>query len=275
MKTKLLAGIAVLALSTGSTKASIVLNEPFNYADGPLTNVAAGIWNYHSGSGGPANTLNVVSGRAFIHQNDVTGGRDDYNTLLSASFDPSTDNTTKLYTSFTALFTALPINLGTNTYGSYFAHLKSSAANEFYTRVGASTAGAAPGTFRLCVGNESAFSSASPTFFPQDLNLNTPYFVVSMLDLATDQSKLWVNPLLESDLSVTATDGITYSAGQISAYALRQGTSGSSGNLGGPGDLFLDDLKVATSFLEVVPEPGSVVLLALGSLLLLRRRVGA
>lgn len=269
---KQLAVISSTVFLAFAVHAQLLFQETFSYPDGALTNVAAGTWSWHSGSGGLL-TLNVVGGRAFIDQNDTSTGRDDYNRLLGAAFDPATDNTTRLYAAFTVNFSSLPLNTGTAVDGSYFAHFKSSAANEFYSRIGASTNGAVAGAFRLAIANEAGFSSAAPTYFGQDLSLNTDYLVVARLDLATDQSTLWLNPLAESDPSVTATDTIGYAAGQINAFALRQGTSGSTG---APGDIFLDDLRVGTSFESViaVPEPSTYALLALGltAFCFLRRR---
>jgi hypothetical protein len=194
-------------------------------------------------------------------------GRQDNNRLLSQSFDPATDNTTALYGSFTVNFSALPT---AGTAGSYFAHLKSSAANEFYARIGATPEGAAEGSFRLALTNES-WSAAATIEYPQDLSLNTDYQVVFRFDLATDQATLWVNPTNEASLSVTATDAVSFAAGSIEAYALRQGTSGTPA--GGPGTLTLDNLRITTSFSEaVVPEPSTLLCTLLGLAGLLRRR---
>jgi hypothetical protein len=109
------------------------------------------------------------------------------------------------------------------------------------------------------------------------LSLGVTYEVVVRLDLATDQSTLWVGPLLESSFSVTATDTITYAAGgSINAFALRQGASGIGANQGAPGILSLDNLRIATSFaeLQIIPEPSPLALLGLGGAVLLvwRRR---
>ncbi len=265
-KTAAIIGVSVCVISA---QATVLLNETFTYADGALTNVAPANWFYHSGSGGAANTLNAVGGQAFINQGDIVTGRDDYNSPLSSTFNPTTDNTSKIYTSFEVTFNALPFNGGTWTNGSYFAHLKSSAANEFYARIGASTNGAASGTFRLAIANETGWGATTPpTYLPTDLSLGTTYRVVSLLDLLTDKSTLWVNPVLESDPSVTASDAITYAAGSINAYALRQGTSGSSANQGGPGAILLDNLVVGTSFFDVVPEPSAFALAGVGMLIL-------
>ena len=255
-----------LAATLTAAYATTLLNESFNYPDGDLKVTSGGLWLSHGGGTTP---LNNAGGRAFIDQNDLTGGRDDYNRPLDASFDPSTDNLTKLYAGFTVNFSALPFNSGTWTKGSYFAHFKSSASSEFYARIGA-TAGVTPGTFRINIANESAISSAVE--FPLDLNPNTDYLVISMLDLATDQAKLWVQPTLETDPSVSGTDAISYAAGATNAYALRQGVSGTSPNQGASGDILIDDLRVATSFVEVIPEPSILALASLGGLALLLRR---
>jgi hypothetical protein len=251
--------------------ATTLLTEDFSYADGDLTNVAAPVWNYHSGGGTPTTALSNSLGRAFINQNDAGGGMGDANILLSSTFDPSTDNLSKIYVGFTVNFSALPFNAGTSTAGSYFAHLKSSAANEFYGRIGANQEGAAAGTFRLAITTEAWANGATTVEFPQDLNLSTSYFVVMRYDLATDRATLWVDPAGEGSTSVTSTDAPTYAAGLINAFALRQGTSGTSPNFGAPGDIFIDNLRVATSFAEI-PEPSSLALAGLGMLVLAIRR---
>lgn len=267
---KQLAAVIGAGLCAVSAQATTLLSESFSYADGDLKLAAGSPWITHGGGTTP---LNVVSGQAFLDQNDATGGRDDYNSPLSTTFNPTTDNTSVLYSSFTVNFAALPFLSGTAVNGSYFAHFKSSASSEFYARIGASTTGAAAGLFRLSIANE----SGTPVFLAQDLSLSTTYTVVTRLDLSTDKATLWVNPVLESDPSVTDIAGaISYAVGSINAYALRQGTTGSSGNVGAPGDIYIDDLKVATSFAEAIapiPEPTSLCLVMVGAgAALLRRR---
>jgi hypothetical protein len=259
--------VTVLALAVMVpllSPAQIVLTDNFDYPDGALGSP----WVIHSGSV----PLNVVSGRAFINQADATGGGADLNRLFSTTFDPTTDNTTSLYAAFTVNFSALPFAGSTNAFGSYFAHFKSSTANEFYARVGATTEGAAAGAFRLSIANET-WNSAATMEHPTDLFLGTTYQVVMRLSLGTDQATLWINPLNESSTSVTATDAISFPAGGlINAFALRQGTSGTPSDAA-PGALYLDNLLVGTTFASVIPEPSSFALLALGlGAWILRRR---
>ena len=46
------------------SKALVILDEPFTYADGALTNVSGGKWSIHSGT----TPINVVSQKAVISQ---------------------------------------------------------------------------------------------------------------------------------------------------------------------------------------------------------------
>ena len=120
---KKVTAIVGASLCLVSSQAAILLNETFTYSDGDLTNVSAGAWGYHSGAIDVTNDLSVISGRAFINQNDGAGNHRDYNRLLSSTFDPLTDNSSLIYVGFTVNFLALPFNSGTSTAGSYFAHL--------------------------------------------------------------------------------------------------------------------------------------------------------
>jgi hypothetical protein len=269
------AALPCLALLTAaqSTRAAIsLMSEDFTYADGPITTVSGGNWTLHSGTDAGTTALNVTSQQAVINQADLHGSGADVNRLFSGAttVDPATDNSTKLYASYTVNFSQLPLNGDSD--GSYFSHFKSSAANEFYGRVGANTNGAASGMFRLAVANET-WTIAGSIENPQDLALNTTYTVVERLDLATDQTTLWINPVDESSTSVTATDAITYAAGGlINAYALRQGTSGGATTGGAPGVFNVDGLRVGTTFADVVPEPAGLGVFAAAGLLLARRR---
>jgi hypothetical protein len=269
-----------LVVSAGAARAGVILSDDFTYTDGAISSVSGGLWAVHSGTDSGTTALNVTGGKAVVNQPDTTGGRADVNrpfTDTSAAVDPNTNNTQKYYSSFTVNFSALPLNGDAD--GSYFAHLKSSAANEFYARVGASTNGAAAGTFRLAIANET-WSAAASIEYPVDLELNKSYTVVTRFDLATDQATLWIGPTSEDGTSVTATDAVGYTAtgNSINAYALRQGTSGSTAALsGGPGTIAVDNLLVGTSFADVVagtpvPEPTGLALLGLAGAVAGRRR---
>lgn len=255
MKNRTILFLTGLAALGTLARADVLLTESFSYDDGALITLSGGAWRNHSGT----EQLAVVGGQAVINQADTTGGREDLNRLLSSTFDVTADNTSAIYASFTVSFSAPPIGLG-----SYFFHLKSSVANQFYARVGATVEGAAAGSFRISVANES-WSSAGTVEYPMDLALNTTYMVGIKYDLATDQTTLWLNPTSEASASITATDVAAYAAGELmESAALRQGTTGSTA----PGALTIDNLVVATTFAEgvaVVPEPSTWALLGLGT----------
>jgi hypothetical protein len=256
MKNRTILFLTGLAALGTLARADVLLTETFSYENGNLITLSGGSWRNHSGN----IPLEVIGGQALINQGDAAGGREDLNRLLSTTYDVTADNSSAIYASFTVSFSAPPVGVG-----SYFFHLKSTVANQFYGRVGATVEGAAPGSFRLSLSNE-AWSSAGTVEYPMDLSLNTTYMVGIKYDLATDQTTLWLNPTSEASASITATDVAAYAAGElIEAAALRQGTSATTG---APGTLTVDNIVVATTFAEgvaVVPEPSTWALLGLGT----------
>jgi hypothetical protein len=141
-----------------------------------------------------------------------------------------------LYSKFTVNFAALPTGNG----GGYFAHYRDTGTVNFRARVFAETNGAAPGFFRVGIAN-GGFAVAA---VPVDLNLNTTYTVVTRYNVGSASSTIWVNPVSESSPSATATDPTN--PVDIWSFALRQ-----DGSSGGIGVLYLDDLKIGTSFSDV------------------------
>ncbi len=277
MKKILLSLLFVASLTTAS-QAQVLLSDTFTYANGDLTNVSSLKWTSHSGT----NTLplNVVNGQAFIQQADATQGRQDDNSLLRLNGNAVTftnnGSGAVLYSSYDVNFSALP----NNTLGSYFGHFKTDGSSQFYARVGANTAGAAAGTFRMVIANANWSVANPPTSFAQDLSLGITYKVVSRFNVDTKISTLWVNPVDENSTSVSAADTFTFS-GNLNSYALRQGTSGAAATppgVGAPGDVNVDNLIIGQTFADVVasvPEPSTYALLGMSGLAFLLRRRNA
>lgn len=212
-------------LTTMAGHAASILDEPFDYPDGVLTNVAGGRWVLHSSSGlnvGPS----VQGTKAFLSQDNTP----DVNALLSGA-PYSSGN---LYASFVVNFTTLPI-LG----GGYFAHFKD-AGTGFRCRVFAAVTGAEAGKFRVGI----ARSGGAAVFISRDLDLNTDYLLVMRYDAGTGASTLWINPQSEASLTDRAEGTDTWAAAPIQSFALRQAPS--------MGVLTLDTLKVGTAFGDVV-----------------------
>jgi endonuclease/exonuclease/phosphatase family metal-dependent hydrolase len=190
--------------------------------------VGGALWSEHSGGGANQEVL-VTGGQAqltFSRSEDVDAA------LTNAPYTPISGAV--LYSSFTVTFAALP-----NSSGSYIAHFNASANH--HALVWASTSGAQSGLFRLGIGNTTA-ASAGTGQLTNELSLTTTYIVVTRYNVATGSSTLWLNPSSETDFSVTATD--TTSTNNVSAYSMRQAT--------GMGTLTLDNLKVGTSFADVL-----------------------
>jgi endonuclease/exonuclease/phosphatase family metal-dependent hydrolase len=214
----------LLCLSAVLADAAVIFSDSFAYPDGALTNAAPTIWIEHS-AGTP---VQVVSGQAQI-SSSLT--EDVHAALTNQPY--ATGSGVTLYASFTVNFTALPTSAGT-----YFASFNSTS---FRALVWASTANAASGLFRLGIGNTTGATAASGQL-ATDLALNTAYNIVIRYNVGTGQSTLWLNPVNETDPSISASD--TATAISISNFSLRQAA--------GEGTLLLDNLVIGTSFSDVV-----------------------
>ena len=208
--------------------ASIVLSEPFNYADGSLVQNSARLWTTRAGT---PNQMQLLFGSALVTASQT---EDVIARLINGPYE--TNGSTVLYASFNVAFIALP-----QIAPDIFAHFSGTDAANLRARVLASTTNAAPGSFRLGVANTTS-SVTNVVDFPMDLSLDVNYQVVVSYDVAAGTSKLWVNP--ESG------------AGPVSAIDPRAGTPINSFGLrqsGGIGDIRFDNLLVGTSFDAVTP----------------------
>jgi hypothetical protein len=224
-------------LVTVAPKIGLVFSDEFNYPDGPLVSGSSFVWNTHSGSN---DQMRVVSGRIFV----TSTNSEDVSAFLGVnSFPPG--GGWVLYSSFTADFKRLP------TSTDYFAHFKN-ASISFGARIYATTNGAAPGKLRLGIANAGGTPSV---IFPVDLDTNVTHTVVCRYNVGTGQSRLWVNPASEASASVTATD--TAFPFEVFTYSFREST--------GIGDIYVDSLKVGTSFADVLTVRPSLVITRTGS----------
>jgi endonuclease/exonuclease/phosphatase family metal-dependent hydrolase len=228
----LFAGLAVLSLYRASfSEASIVFSDSFDYPNGSIVTNSAGVWATHSGTTGQ---VQVASNRVFLSQTNT----EDIDAQLAGQPYPATTNVF-LYARFTVNFAALPSGAG-----AYFAHFKDASATGFRDRIFVTTNGVAPGFFRVGVANA---ANSGFGVLNSDLSLNTDYVLVTRYAPSNATSTLWLNPLNESDTGIAATDST--STLTITSFGLRESLS--SGD--GMGTLFLDDLRIGTSFSDVVP----------------------
>ena len=226
MKTILLF-LALGAMLVDHARPEVIVDDSFNYPDGPLVGVSAGTWTNHSGTLGE---VDVTSGKVNLDQRE---SEDVHVDLAGGPYEGLV-----LYASFLVNFSALPIGAGT-----YFAHFKGATATGIRCRLFATTNGAASGRFRLGLAN----GAGIPVNVVTDLELNTDYFLVLRYDTGTPASTLWIHPDSESATldRAEATDPATALA--ITSFALRQ-----AGLNPGMGVLTLDELRVGTTFADVV-----------------------
>jgi hypothetical protein len=243
--------MAISLLSTGG--AAVIFDEKFDYADGSLSSVSGGNWNFNPNGGGSAGQLQVAGGKVmptFSNGEDVTRS-------LGANYASGT-----LYYSALVTMTAIP---GTGQYGAYVMHFsdtESGQSTDFFARLYVKAVDSQ--TFNFGVRNRSLQASPSdyPTVFdPTAISLNTEVAIVVKFDFATLQSTLWVNPVDANSASVTDTFTVAFAGADqtLSQLSIREAA--------GIGSSMIDQVKVGTEFEDVflvaVPEPGSLALLGM------------
>ncbi|SRR5579862_2057257 len=223
-----------------TARAALLLNDSFDYPDGALVTVSTNLWIHHSGS--VTGEVVVASGRVWLSEANT----EDVHALLAGQPYPASGATNVFYAGFMVKFTTLP-----DAGGAYFAHFKD-ASTGFRARIWALAGGATPDKFRL--GISSTSGSVISVTNPVDLSLNTDYLVVTRLVNSNSVSTLWVNPVAETDDSISTGEGVSTFA--VAGYAFRENA--------GEGALSVDGLKIGTTFAEVTggesaPRPPAIV----------------
>ena len=221
-------GLAAFLVSATLAAGTPLLNDFFSYPDGSLITATGSPWTTYSGTSGQ---VKVLAGRMFLSR---VNSEDVQAPLAGQPYDSTSDTT--LYASFRINYTNLPSGSG-----SYFAEFKNDSLS-FRARIFAQTAGAAAGAYRIGIANA---ASAPSAVLNADLQTNTDYTVVVRLAVSNAVSTLWLNPAAETDAGVTAGDAAT--ALTITSYGFRE--DGASGTIG---SFFVDDLRVGTTFPDVV-----------------------
>lgn len=251
---KVLLTVALSSLALTGLRADLIWYEPFNYADGNLTNVSGGVWTNFSGT----LNLNMLVNN---HRLEVatTGGSsisraDDDARWLGSPYDSSVQ---VLYASFTVICTNLP-----NGPGSYFASFyKQGSPGGFCGKTLAFTNFTVlPKTWRVAASGNASVGNTAPANggYPVDLALNTPYQIVEELDPVTlVAATIWVNPINinqsgnpggpnpPTETHYTSSDSFGFATTTpVNAYAFRQASSF------GNGFWLVTNLALATTFAE-------------------------
>lgn len=236
--------VAVMALAATQARATVLVGETFTYSDGALTNVSGNAW---VGFSGNTTQLNVSNGQAV-----VSGGlTQDVGINLAT---PGASNGV-IYAAFDVNFTSWPTGAG-----AYFAVFKDNTTSHFRARVMVTNDS---GSVRIGIANASSPSSAAGVAFEATtLSLGTTYRVVVRYDQSgtAPVATLWVNPTLESDPSVSASDVVGAPIFiPITQFALRQSNAQQ-------GIVTVDNLLIATSLAAPIPEPSTIALVGAGML---------
>lgn len=217
--------------------ATVLMSDNFDsYSNGNL--VGQGSWSAHSGAGNAP--VQVVDGTVKLITQSTSA--EDVNKSLGATM--GTED---------VWYAGFDLMVGSASTGKdYFAHFLQGTSN-FAARVGVS----------MGTGGKFAFGLLGTTTYPEqltgyDYDVEQLYRVITSYNFSTGLCTMWIdgNQILTHQW---------YTGNANTAYAFRQGSSGAL-------RLTVDNLIVATSYDEVVPEPATMLLLGLGGILSLVRR---
>ena len=248
MKNRLFAAFVISAFAFGNANATVIGSDTFDYADGAL--VPNGGWANHSGTVG---TLLVSGGQAVVEHG--TPSEDAHRSITPVAgviyygLDFSVDDLGHVYTA--------------DTDHEYFAHFGTDGF-DFCARLDVVSPTVA-GDFSVGIASD---DSTADAIWATDLDYDTIYRAVVKFDLDDNRAQLWIDATLETDTSILGTDQ-GYAGDSIDSFALRQSDSGENETIR------VDHLVVGTTFGDVVapvPEPATLSLLALGSLVALARK---
>lgn len=253
---KLLITLLSSAAFSMSASAAVLLSDDFTYTSGTLS--GQGGW---TATATAATPMQVSGNKVLIG----TSGQDEYKAFTSGSM--SVVNGNSIYSGLTIRVTAAQAT------GDYFFHLSNPVGTTslFYQRLFARSSG---GGFQLGM---LEISGGTTTWGGGVLALNTDYRVVVgwtfVAGATNDSFKVYVDPLdyVEANNTSYLTHtwtSVTAEPTAVSAANLRQGNASNSATV------TVDNLIVATTFAEAVPEPSTALSLLLGTsaLFAVRRR---
>jgi hypothetical protein len=253
---KLLTIIGLAAATLAGANAAVLLDQDFNsFTNGDL--VSQGSWVQTGATA--TNPIQVSSGIVSLAQ----GANQDAN----RPFTPAVTSGSIYY------FATINVASKNGT-ADYFIHLGDGGVSNFGARLYGKSTGAG---YQLAWGG----GVTAPTTFGAELAFGTSYNVVFRYNIISgtlnDTGKLYVSSgdFNSNEASNTAYQDVTVWTGgtevtSFSAMYFRQGTS--------TGSESIDQIKIATTFAEAIPEPKTWVLIGIGTSFMLwnlrrRRRV--
>lgn len=262
MKSKLVT-IGIVVLVAGTAHATVFMSDNFDaYTAGNL----AGQGSWATTGTTVTSPVQVVDGASApdkeISLTQGSGAREDVNRMLGQAMATGD----KWYAGYTVTVS------GAVSSGDYFASFFQllGGTNYFPSKIGVTTSAGSDYTFYIHQGGGS--TSADPNFtqsWPTGFSFGTSHRLVAAYEYSTGKGELWIDPVFAQGPDGSAKIQVMNTAGssliEADRYAFRQGSNAA-------GTQLVDDVIVGTTWAEVVPEPASLTLLALGGLSLLRRR---
>jgi hypothetical protein len=257
--------LLLLTLLTFSARALVVFQDPFNYANGVLTNVSANVWSESPGDAlGTAVTVNnnaaILSGGPSVTSdyprtyftNGIASNSVPASYVINAQapvyYFPSNSPVAALYYSYSLTAQTLP-----TATGSYFTFLINTNYT-FFAKVLMTTTGAATGNYRLGVAGS---ASSTTNIVLQDLNVGSTYTVVVRYVLSTGITTLWVSPSAPASESDSSPSEVSTAGGAVTLTGGSATNTAACGfafrNVSNIGQLAIGNLIIGTTFGDVVP----------------------
>jgi hypothetical protein len=286
-------GVALLPFDRRA-KAELILNDSFDYTVGTSLNGQSPdggtrTWNFASASTNTASDYSIASGSLNVPANDMyptTGNKLSYTGLgkterinLGGSF-----NSGSLYFSLTLKITSLGILGDTNNQILFGFNTATGATTNNPTVINPSvwvTKGTTDTSkFRLGIAQNSA--ATSRVYDTTEYSVNTELFLVGSYTFVNgtlnDTAQLWIfNPatgVIEApplSPTVSATTGIVTDSGALQSFLLYSLPSGSTASTR-IGSADIDELRIGTTWYDVVPEPSTLSMLVVAGVAMLPRR---
>jgi hypothetical protein len=237
-----------LLIAAANLQAATLFTDNFDsYSNGNLAGQGPWIQN-----GSSANTpAQINNGRVYLG----TSGQD-----LNAPITPLS------LVDATTFYIGATINLSAAQGGDYFLHWSpATGSSTFISRLFAKSSGSG-----FLLGYLETSGTGTTNYGTQTLNFNQDYRVVIAYDAVSgtlnDTARVYVDPTdwnVEGNNTPYLSDTWTTTTAEattIGAINLRQGTASIASTVS------IDNLTVATTFVEVVPEPSTMALAGLGLL---------
>lgn len=252
---KLLAATAIFATCLATSEATILITDAFP-TDGNLvgtTPAVGGTWTNISGATTP---LVVTSGTLAIPNANAQDAASQF----------AAAQTGVIYAGFDLRLTTLP---SLTAPGSYIAAFRDGTpstgdyAGRFFVR---RVSGSPANEFQIGVSTfTGGLDDPGAVIWSTNLTLNTEYRIVMGFDTSTDNTTLWVNPTSIASPSITSSD--VHDVIAMDGFSFRSSSQSH-------GAAAIDDLIVATTFGEAIPEPSTCLMFGLGAGLVMWRMRG-